>query len=58
MGIELRDIKDFKVIIYSLIKTSGMPFDHALDILISECETYQIEDFIEVLVDKLRNKGE
>lgn len=56
MGIEFRDRKEYKAIINSLIITSGMTFDRALDLLIDKVDTYQIEDFIELIVDKVVNR--
>lgn len=56
MGIEFRDRKEYKAIINSLIITSGMTFDRALDLLIDEVDTYQVEDFIELIVDKVVNR--
>lgn len=56
MGIEFRDRKEYKAIINSLIITSGMTFDIALDLLIDEVDTYQIEDFIELIIDKVVNR--
>lgn len=57
MGLELKT-NDYKAIINSLIITSGMPFDRALDLLLGEVDTYQIEDFIELLLDKTRNESD
>ena len=56
MGIEFKDIKSYKTIIFSMINASGMPYDHALSLLLDEIDTYQIEDFIELIVDKISNK--
>ena len=58
MGIEFRNKNGYKEIINSLIITSGITFDRALDLLIDEIDTYQIENYIELIVDKISNKEE
>ena len=54
MSIEL-DSKDIKVIIYSLINASKMPYQVALDILINEVQDWELENFITKIIDKVSN---
>lgn len=56
MGIEFKSRNGYKTIINALIISSGMPFEHAFNLLLDEVETYQIEDFIELITDKVTNK--
>lgn len=55
MSIEIKD-KDIKVIIYSLIDASKMPYKVALDLLIDEVQDYEIENFLSKIIDKVSNK--
>lgn len=54
MGIEL-NTNGYKTIIASLIATSGIPYSKAFYLLLSEIDTYQVEDFIELLVSRTIN---
>ena len=54
MGIEL-DSKDIKVVIYSLINASKMPYQVALDMLINEVQDWELENFITKIIDKVSN---
>lgn len=54
MGIEL-DSKDIKVVIYSLISASKMPYQVALDMLINEVQDWELENFITKIIDKVSN---
>lgn len=56
MGIEFRNRDGYKTIINALIVSSGMPFEHALNFLIDEIDSYQLENFIELITDKVTNK--
>ena len=54
MSIEL-DSKDIKVVIYSLINASKMPYQVALDILINEVQDWELENFVTKIIDKVSN---
>ena len=54
MSIEL-DSKDIKVVIYSLINASKMPYQVALDMLINEVQDWELENFISKIIDKVSN---
>lgn len=53
MGVELRDKEKYKVVINSLITSSNITFSEALDLLIDVTDIYDIENFIELIVNKL-----
>lgn len=57
MSIEIRD-KDIKVVIYALINASKMPYQVALDTLMDEVQDWELENFMERIIDKVSNKGE
>ena len=54
MSIEL-DSKDIKVVIYSLINASKIPYQVALDILINEVQDWELENFVTKIIDKVSN---
>lgn len=54
MSIKL-DSKDIKVIIYSLINASRMPYQVALDMLINEVQDWELESFVTKIIDKVSN---
>ena len=57
MSIEFSSRDKYKTIIGALITSSGMPFEHAFNLLVDEIDTYQIENFIELITNKVTNKG-
>ena len=56
MSIDLKTKSEYKTVLHSIIISSGMPFDTALDLLIDKLDDCYIDDFIELLVDKVTNK--
>ena len=54
MSIEL-DSKDIKVVIYSLINASKIPYQVALDMLINEVQDWELENFVTKIIDKVSN---
>lgn len=54
MSIEIRD-KDIRVVIYALINASKMPYQVALDTLMDEVQDWELENFVDKIIDKVSN---
>lgn len=54
MSIEIQD-KDIKVIICALISASKMPYQVTLDTLMDEVQDWELENFVEKIIDKVSN---
>lgn len=57
MSIEIHD-RDIKVVVYALINASKIPYQVALDLLIDEVQAWELENFVDKIIDKVPNKGE
>lgn len=57
MSIEIKD-KDIKVVIYALINASKMPYQVAFDLLMNEVQDWELENFVDKIINKVSNKGD
>ena len=57
MSIEIKD-KDIKVVIYALINASKMPYQVAFDTLMDEVQDWELENFVNRIINKVSNKGD
>ena len=57
MSIEIKD-KNIKVVIYALINASKMPYQVAFDLLMNEVQDWELENFVDKIIDKVSNKGD
>lgn len=54
MSIEIQD-KNIKVIVYALINAGKMPYQVALDLLMDEVQDWELENFVDKIIDKVSN---
>lgn len=54
MSIEIQN-KDIKVVVYALINASKMPYQVALDLLMDGVQDWELENFVDKIIDKVSN---